>query len=204
MLYLFSWGLFKIILKTFFRLRCIGTENIPKKGGAILAPNHISYFDPPVVGMGTIRQTHYMAKEELFKPRLLGAWMRGVGAFPVRRGTADRKSIRQAIEFLEKGEIVCIFPEGTRSPDGKLQKAELGIGLIAMKSRAPILPMAIIDTDKVLPPDSKKFHLYPIKVVYGAPMTFPDLYDAEDSRGAMEEIGRRVMAAIADLQSKNA
>lgn len=202
MLYLLSWGLFNFILKVFFRLKCIGTENIPKSGAVILAPNHISYFDPPVVGMGTSRQTHYMAKEELFKPKLQGAWMRSIGVFPVRRGTADRKSIRQALDLLEKGKIVCIFPEGTRSPDGKLQEPELGIGLLAMKSRAPILPAAVIDTDKVLPPHATKVHIHPIKMVYGVPMTFPDLYDSEDSRGAMEEIGRRVMAAIADLQAK--
>lgn len=203
MLFAISWGFFKTILTIFFRLRCVGTENIPKKGAVILAPNHISYFDPPVVGMGSPRQTHFMAKEELFEPPLLGAWIRGVGGFPVRRGSADRKAIRRALELLGEGKIVCLFPEGTRSPDGKLQEPELGISMIALKSHAAIVPTAIIGTDKVLPAHAKFPRLLPIKIVYGKPLDLSDLYEGEESRQAMEEIGRRTMAAIADLQSKN-
>jgi 1-acyl-sn-glycerol-3-phosphate acyltransferase len=185
------------------RLKVIGAENVPKIGGVIIAPNHISNIDPPAVGMGPSRPVHFMAKEELFHPAIFGAWMRGVGAFPVRRGAGDRKAIRQALDYLEKGEILCLFPEGTRSPDGKLQKAELGIGMFALKSRAPVVPLAIIGTDKVLPNRGKGLHFHQITLAYGRPMTFPDLYELKESRESYEEVGHRVMAAIAELQADN-
>jgi 1-acyl-sn-glycerol-3-phosphate acyltransferase len=180
-------------------LKCVGTENIPETGGVILAPNHISLVDPPAVGCKLKRPVRYMAKEELFKVPILGPWMRAAGTFPVRRGSADRKAIRHAIDLLQSGEVVCIFPEGTRSPDGKLQEPELGIGLIALKSRAPIVPAAVIGSDDVLPAHSKRLHRHPITVVFGKPLTFPDLYEQKESRESMEQIGQAVMAAIADL-----
>lgn len=193
------------VLRLFFRItggvKCVGTENIPDTGGIILAPNHISLMDPPAVGAFLNRQIRYMAKEELFRTPVLGAWMRRVGAFSVRRGTADRKAIRQAVDLLAAGHMVCIFPEGTRSEDGKLQEPELGIGLIALKSRVPVLPAAIIGSDKVLAPHAKRLRRHRITIYYGKPLTFDDLCEGKDSREAMEEIGRRVMAAIADLQS---
>lgn len=183
---------------------CVGVENIPATGGVILAPNHISLADPPAVGCKLSRQVHYMAKEELFKPRLLGALMYAVGSFPVRRGAPDRKALRRAIELLDEGRVVGIFPEGTRSEDGGLQEPELGIGLVALRSRAPIVPVAVIGTDKVMPPHSKRIHRHPMTVIYGKPLTFPDLYDARESRKVLEEVGRRTMAAIADLLSGHA
>ncbi len=200
-LYRFSVAILKVFFCMTGGVKCVGTENIPETGGVILAPNHISFVDPPAVGAFIRRQVQYMAKEELFKTPLLGAWMRGVGSFCVRRGTADRKAIRQAIELLDAGRLICIFPEGTRSEDGKLQEPELGIGLIALKSKAPIVPAAIIGSNKVLAPHSKKIHRHPITIIYGKPLTFSDLYEGKESREAMEEIGRRTMAAIAELQS---
>ena len=201
-MYYLSRAVLRLIFRILGGLTAVGAENIPKTGGVILAPNHISYFDPPAVGCSMSRQVHYMAKEELFRVPILSAWMHSVGSFPVRRGTADRRALKRAIELLNEGKVVCIFPEGTRSPDGKLQDPELGIGLIALKSRAPVVPALVIGTDKALPPDSKRLHFHPIRIIYGRPLTFPDLYEARESRQVLEEVGRRVMAAIADLSSK--
>jgi 1-acyl-sn-glycerol-3-phosphate acyltransferase len=201
------YSISRAICRVFFFMtggvKCVGTENMPESGGVILAPNHISFVDPPAVGMGMKRQLLYMAKEELFKVPIFGWWMRGVQSFPVRRGTADRKAIKQAIDLLDQGGLICIFPEGKRSEDGKLQEPELGIGLIALKSRAPIVPAAIAGSDKVLAPHSTKVRRHPIHIVYGKPLTFPDLYESKESRAAIEEIGRRTMAAIAGLQAIN-
>ncbi len=177
----------------------VGTENIPPTGGVILAPNHRSYADPPVVGCGISRKVHYMAKEELFRVPILGRLIRAVGSFPVRRGTADRAALKQAIRMLEEGRVVCIFPEGTRSTDGKLKEPELGIGLIALKSKAPVVPVAIVGTDEVLSPHSKIPKRHPIRVIYGKPITFDDLYKGNHGREALEEVGKRVMDAIARL-----
>ena len=192
-------------LSVFFRftggVTLIGRENVPKTGGVILAPNHISYVDPPIVGCYLERQVHYMAKEELFRSKLLAAWMRRVGAFPVRRGTADRKALKQAIDLLAQGRVICIFPEGTRSPDGRLQEPELGIGLIALKSRAPIVPVAVIGTDKVLPAHAKRLYRHRVRIVYGRPLTFPHLDQGRETRQSLEEVGRSTMSAISELIS---
>lgn len=182
-------------------LKCVGTENIPEHGGAIITPNHISLADPPAVGCNIPRHARFMSKEELFKPPIVGPWMWAVGNYPVRRGTADRQAIRNSIQMLDDGEVIAIFPEGTRSTDGKLREPELGVGLIAMKSRAPIIPAAIFGTDKVLPAHSKRLYRHPVTVYFGKPLTFPDLYDSKDTREAMEEIGRRIMAAIDELRT---
>ncbi len=196
------------MLRILFRftggVKAINEENIPRGVGVIVAPNHVSFADPPTVAIGVSRHVHFMAKKELFDAPILGPILYNAGSFPVRRGTADRKAIKRAIELLDGGKVVGIFPEGTRGVNGKLLEPELGIGLIALKSRAPVVPSAIIGSDKTLPPHAKRLHFQPIKIVFGTPMTFPDLYESTDSRAAMEEIGRRIMAAIAELLSQNA
>ena len=202
MFYRLSCAILRVVFRMFGGVTCAGLENIPAAGGVILAANHISHVDPPVVGIYVSRQVHYMAKEELFRVPMLGAWMRKVGAFPVRRGTADRKALTRAIEMLKEGKLICIFPEGTRSPDGKLHEPELGIGMIALKSRAPVVPAAVVGSNKVLPPGGKRLYRNPIRIYYGKPLVFEDLYDSADTRRAYEEIGRRIMAAIAELLSR--
>ncbi|MEN6372834.1 MAG: lysophospholipid acyltransferase family protein [Armatimonadota bacterium] len=200
MLYWIGWSLFRFILITFGRWRVSGQENVPMEGAVILAPNHVSYADPPAAGCGIFRQVHYMAKIELFKIPILGALIRGVGTFPVKQNTADRAAIRQALELLGKGKVVCIFPEGARSLDGKLMKAQAGLGMIALKSKAPVVPVALIGTDKLLPRHSPFIHFARVKIRYGKPMTFDELYDRGMDREAIEQVGDRVMAAIAEMQ----
>jgi 1-acyl-sn-glycerol-3-phosphate acyltransferase len=202
MTYYASREILRLFLKLVGRLRVVGADNVPKSGGVILAPNHISDLDPPTAGMGTSRLVHFMAKEELFHSRFMATWMRSVGTFPVRRGSADRRAIKQVLDYLEHGEVVCVFPEGTRSPDGKLQHAELGIGMFALKSRAAVVPVAITGTNKVFPPHGKRLHFRQITVEYGKPLTFPDLYDLKESRESYGEVGRRVISAIAEMQSE--
>lgn len=202
MLYHFSRRLLRVFLTIFGRLKSEGLQNVPKSGPVILAPNHISYLDPPAVGAALMRVVHYMAKEELFESKFLNAWMRAIGTFPVKRGSADRKAIKQALDYLAQGEVICVFPEGKRSEDGKLGEPEMGLGMFAIKSRAPVVPVAVIGTDKVLPAHAKFFHFHPVKIIYGKPLTFPDLYESKDSRQAMEEVGRLTMAAIAEMLAK--
>ena len=201
-LYWIGWSLSRAIARFFGRWSVRGAENVPKTGGFILAPNHISYLDPPVAAGAIFRQVHFMAKEELFKARVLGFILRSSGTFPVRRGTADRSAIRKAIGLLQAGKVVGIFPEGTRSEDGNLQQPEQGLGLLVLKAKVPVLPMAIVGTDRVLRRGSVVLHFGKIKVNIGKPLDFSDLYDRENERAAIEEIGRRTMAAIAELKSQ--
>jgi 1-acyl-sn-glycerol-3-phosphate acyltransferase len=202
MLYWIGCAIFKLLFCATGGISVTGTENIPKSGGVIFAPNHISFTDPPVVGCCCPgRQVHFMAKEELFKPPILGAMIRGVGTFPVRRGSADRRALKHAIGLLQSGKVVCIFPEGTRSLDGKLGKAVAGIGLIALKSKAPVVPVAITGTDGVLPPHAKRLYRKHIKVSFGKPLFFTDLYESADSREAVKEVGSRIMEAVSILRN---
>lgn len=200
MLYWIGWSLFRAILIIFGRCKYVGQESFPKKGSVILAPNHVSYADPPTAGCGLSRKVRFMAKTELFHVPVIGYLIRKVGAFPVKQNTADRAALKRAIELLGKGEVVCIFPEGRRSPDGNLMEAQPGFGMIALKSKAPVVPVALIGTDKLLPRHSIFIHFARVKVIYGEPMTFDDLYDQGMGREAIEEVGKRVIAAIAKLR----
>lgn len=203
MLFWIGWHLSRLVLAIFGRCRYIDPDNVPKTGAVIIAPNHVSYLDPPTAGSGYRRVTHFMAKQELFKIPVLGWLIKAVGSFPVKQHSADRNALRTALELLSKGEVVCIFPEGTRSLDGKLLPAQAGIGMIAIKSRAPVVPVALIGTERVLPPHSFFFHFSRVTVVYGRPMTFDDLYNRGLEREAVEEVGRRIMSAIASLLEKH-
>jgi 1-acyl-sn-glycerol-3-phosphate acyltransferase len=143
-------ALFRFVFIVFFRWRIVGIENIPVGGAAIIAANHISNWDPPLIGTAIPRQMHFMAKEELFKNAVLKSIISTLGAFPVKRGAADRNAIRTAINLLEGGNILGLFPEGTRSKNGMLGEPEQGLAMIAIKTGAPVIPTAIIGTNKVL------------------------------------------------------
>ncbi|MCL5773900.1 MAG: 1-acyl-sn-glycerol-3-phosphate acyltransferase [Firmicutes bacterium] len=132
-----------MVLKIFWRLEVEGAENLPQEGGVLIASNHSSYLDPPVMGASFERQVHFMAKKELFKVPVLGFCISRMGNFPVARGTADRSAIRKAIEYLSSGEVVGIFPQGTRSKSGTMKDAEIGAAMLAAKAGVPILPMGI-------------------------------------------------------------
>lgn len=200
MLYWIGWSLFRVILTIFGRCKFTGKENVPAKGPVILAPNHVSFADPPTAGCGITRKVRFMAKIELFQIPVIGYLIGKVGAFPVKQNTADRAALKRAIELLREGEVVCIFPEGGRSHDGNLMEAQPGLGMIALKSKAPVVPVALIGTEKLLPTHSIFVHFARVKVIYGKPMTFNDLYDQGMGREAIEEVGKRVMSAIAELR----
>jgi 1-acyl-sn-glycerol-3-phosphate acyltransferase len=160
MLYTIGKILFSIIFSLLFKWEITGAENIPDKGPLIICSNHISWWDPPLVGCSIKRRIYFMAKEELFKNPLLGYVLKAVGAFPIKRGEADRKAIKKSLEILEQAKVLGIFPEGTRSKTGELQKPEPGVALIALKSNAQILPVAIKGPYKLFKP---------VKVIVGKP-----------------------------------
>lgn len=177
--------------KTFFRFKVIGIENIPHTGGAVIAANHISLWDPPVVGAALQRPINFMAKEELFVGPL-GWIIKIMKAFPVKRGAADRAAIRNAINLLKNGELLGLFPEGTRSKNGELGKPEAGIGMIVLKAGVPIIPTAIIGTNQV----GKGCLLPQFVIKYGKPIY---ISNEKDSRESMENIGQIIMQEISCL-----
>ncbi len=142
-LYWFCWIVLRFYFFLLLRLRLHGLENVPRQGSFVLCSNHISWLDPLMLGAAVPRQLFYMTKAEAFATPAAAMILRTVGAFPVRRHTADRKALRRALDLLEGGRIVAVFPEGTRSRDGRLGHAEPGAALLAAWSGAEIVPVAI-------------------------------------------------------------
>jgi len=188
--------LFYAFFKLFFRLEIIGANNLPRKGGVIIAANHVSLWDPPVLGTaiaGVRQPIHFMAKQELFSPKFFGYILKKLYTFPVRRGMADRNAIRTAIGLLEAGKVVALFPEGTRSKTGKLGPAQPGVAMIALKAGVPIVPAAIVGTNRIGKPP---FWLPKLRVIFGQPITIPA---GEADKNTIETVSQQTMAAIAAL-----
>ncbi|KUK36744.1 MAG: 1-acyl-sn-glycerol-3-phosphate acyltransferase PlsC [Thermacetogenium phaeum] len=149
MFYRLCRGLFRILFTCLCRWEIEGLQNVPEKGPVLIIANHISNWDPIVVGSALKRQVHFMAKKELFKIPVLSLIIKALGAFPVDRQRVDRAAIRRALELLENGKVVCIFPEGTRSKSGELLAPNSGAAYLALKSGAPVCPVALLGTDRI-------------------------------------------------------
>jgi 1-acyl-sn-glycerol-3-phosphate acyltransferase len=174
------------------RIRLIGRYNVPSEGAVILAANHLSWTDIPLVPLHFRRKVVYMAKEEYFKGKI--AWLvRFLGAFPVKRGEGDRQALRAAEEQLKKGNILVIFPEGTRSRTRTLAKAHAGMGMIALRSGVPVVPVAIWGSENAL----KKLGA-PVTISYGEPMILKPKGN-KITREDIDEATDKVMRKIAEM-----
>ena len=189
MWYRFVQLLFSILFRIIYRLRVIGRENIPGKGPVVIACNHVSLLDPPMVGTASSRPVHFMAKSELFVPV----------AFPVHRGAGDAHAIRTALTILKHQEVLGIFPEGHRSRDGKLGKAQPGALAIALKGKAEVVPACILGSDL-----KRRKSFWPrITVVFGKPMK---LENEQGNKLKVEELSEELMReiqALMDAHSEN-
>jgi len=167
-------------------------ENLPQDQGFVLAANHTSNFDPWPLGLPLWprRQLRFMAKSELFNP-ILAPILRAGGAFRVRRGEGDVEAMRTAVELVQSGEIVVMFPEGTRQKKGLLKRPHTGAARIALTSRAPLVPAAIAGADRLL-------RLGPLRVAYGEPLDLSE-YDGVDHKRAAELATEQLMARIEEL-----
>ena len=179
----------------FLRTKVIGAENIPSDGAFILAANHMTNWDPPFLGTFISREVCFMGKEELFKNPVMAAVCRGLHVFPVKRGAADKTAIKTALKILKNGDCLGIFPEGTRSKTGKIGKAESGVSLIAAMAKVPIIPAAIVNTEKIFSAE-KKFPR--LAVVYGKPIYFDG--NTKDKEH-LANFAQFVMAEVAKLKS---
>lgn len=166
-------ALFRVCFKIIFRCKAEGAENIPQDGGVIIAPNHISAWDPPLTGSMMKRPLNFMAKQELFDVPVLGFLIKRTNAFPVKRGKQDMGAMRNAFSLLENGNALLMFPEGTRSKSGELGKARAGVGMVACHAQAPIVPVRIENTNSI-------FKLKKIKIKFGSPIYPPKEFSKED------------------------
>src|SRR3954466_2979896 len=160
----------------YWRLSRLGREHIPESGPIIFVANHRSFVDPFMIGLCCRRPVYYVAKQELFTNRLFGWFISSLGAFPVRRGAADADMVQTAKAFLERGDPVLIFPEGTRIRPGALGKPKRGVGRLALETGAPVVPLAIIGTEAI----RKGWRIRPkkVRVRIGSPLRFPHVESA--------------------------
>lgn len=204
LLYRLIRGVLRGLLRGPFRLRIDGAEHIPARGPAILAPNHRSLVDHFVIGAITRRQVRFMGKEELFASRLGSRLLTALGAFPVRRGRPDRQSLRMALDALRRGELLGLYPEGTRDPGHRFQEIEEGLAYVALKAGAPIVPVAISGTDRVFPRDARLPRLVRIRVRCGEPFVLggpvEGLLKRSRVKEATHEALRRLRAVMDALE----
>jgi len=187
-LYPFARSVVAGILKPTFRIKVEGLEHFPKEGGVLLCTNHISNLDPPVVGVTAPRKVLFMAKDELFQVPVLKQLLNNFGTFPVKRGGGDREALRAGLKVLKEGNVLGLFPEGTRSKDGKLGKGMPGAGFFALRSTAAVVPCAIIGPYK---------SFSTLRVVYGKPINMEEYREKKISTEEMtsiimEEIGKLI------------
>lgn len=198
-IYRAGYTLSKLVAKLGFRLRTYGQDNLIEDGPAILASNHASYLDPPLVGISCRKDVYFLARKSLFERPVIGPLLAQLNTVPVDRDRGDVAAIRAMIKLLKSGNRVLVFPEGTRSKDGNLQPARAGVGLLIAKSLAPVVPVRVFGSFAALP-RSGGIRFVPISVVIGKPLFFTKQDLGDDERAAYQVLSNRVMAAIAALE----
>lgn len=201
-LYAFGRAMFRFFYWAMGGLEWVHEERVPKTGGLIVAPNHVSFADPPATGSATSRPVYFMAKAEMFRKPLFAFILRKVGAFPVERGTVDTNAIRQALGLLSEGRAVMIFPEGTRGDGKTLGEPSQGVALLAKRSGAAVTPVGIVGTEVLFPKGAKRLRRSRLSIIWGEPFTYEEVCDGmSDKEGRDhfgEELMRRIQALIAE------
>lgn len=190
--HLFKWSIVSPILHTYFRGRIRGAENVPLKGRLLVVSNHASDFDPLLLSCCVNRPVAYMAKEELFQVPVLKQAIRAYGAYPVKRGSADRSAMKAAIASIESGWATGVFLDGTRTLDGRIADPKLGAAWIAAKTQSPLLPVSLWGTHTIFHKGSAIPHPAPITVRIGALVAPP----ASSDRSELEAITQRCASEI--------
>lgn len=192
---MYAWVRYPVkwLYKIFYDFHIEGIENIPQDRPVVLASNHRSYADPVILTMPMKLPVSYMAKEELFHNKLFGWFIRKLGAFPVTRGAGDMSVIDDSINILRSGRNLVIFPEGTRSKDGKVGKGKTGVAMIAAKSGADVVPCGIVFEGEKLHFRSK------LTLRFGKPIKAEELAVEGSSPRELKEVKKRIMGAITEL-----
>jgi len=196
-LYKWSWLFLNLLLKTLFGFRVQGQEMVPTDGAVIVASNHISLLDPPVVGAAIPREAHFLAKKELFENRLLSWVIKTYNTVPVSRGRPDRAALRRIAELLRQGQAVLLFPEGTRGPGDTLLSGKLGVGKLAVEGQVPIVPAYIFASNSLRQTLFRKRRL---TVSFGSPISRSWIGTLGRDKSAYRRVVQEVMQRIGALQ----
>jgi 1-acyl-sn-glycerol-3-phosphate acyltransferase len=196
-------------LRAVFRPEVQGAHNVPRTGGVIIAGNHVSFADEVFTPLAARRQVFYLAKAEYFdtpgpRGRAMAAVFEGLGQVPVHREVARSAaaSVELCVDLLRQGRAFGIYPEGTRSRDGRLYKFRTGVARIALRTGAPVVPVGLVGTDDVLPPGSKRWRRQPVAVRFGAPMDFSGRPEDERSARKLREITEEIRHAVQALSGQ--
>jgi 1-acyl-sn-glycerol-3-phosphate acyltransferase len=210
----FYWFLKRIVLgpvlRLIFRPYVIGLENVPEDGGAILASNHLSFSDSVFLPLVVERRVTFLAKADYFtgrglKGRLTAGFFKGIGQLPVDRsgGQASEAALNAGLRVLRRGGILGIYPEGTRSPDGRLYRGKTGVARMSLEAAVPVLPVAMIDTEKIQPPGRKRPTLgIRVGINIGKPLDFSRYEGMEGDRFVLRSITDEVMYELMELSGQ--
>lgn len=192
---LFKWSVVSPVFQGYLRGRVYGAEKVPQAGPLVVVSNHASDFDPPILSCCVRRPVAYMAKEELFRVPLLKQGIELYGAYPVKRGSADRSAIRAALNCLSEGWAIGLFLQGTRTPDARITEPKLGAMMIAAKAQVPILPVSLWGTEAIFKKDSPIPRPVPVTVRIGDIIAPP----SSTKRGELEAVTQQCTEAIHTL-----
>jgi 1-acyl-sn-glycerol-3-phosphate acyltransferase len=198
--YWLGYHLSRLFAKLFYGFRIIHRERVIQTGPVILATNHQSFLDPPLAGNAADRAIFFLAKKSLMDVPILGWLLPKLNVIPVNLEGGDRSALKALIRVLSAGDCALVFPEGTRTPDGNLQPAEPGLGLIIAKTRAPVVPMRIFGAYDVWPIHGKLRLSGKITIVVGEPIYFSDVDFSGHGKDLYGRLSQRVMDAIAAIQ----
>jgi 1-acyl-sn-glycerol-3-phosphate acyltransferase len=205
-LYRVCRAILTLVFRIYFRLRIAGAAEVPAEGPVILAANHASFLDPPMIGVGVTRMCHYLARASLFRFPGFGWWLRAVGVVPVERGGGGSAGLKTILGRLRLGNAILLFPEGTRTADGRFLAVQAGIGLMVLKSGAPVVPVRVMGSFEAW----GRHHVWPrprpVSIRFGPALRFePQLAEAqtcpkERLKELYQEVAEKVMAAIGALE----
>lgn len=197
------------IIKTAFRPWMVGHENIPKTGGVILASNHLSFIDSVFLPLMTERRITFLAKSDYYTTRGLKGWfsrtfLTAVGMLPIDRsgGKASEASLQTGLGVLARGEVLGIYPEGTRSPDGRLYRGRTGVARMILEGHVAVVPVAMIDTEKVMPIGSKIPHVQRVGIIIGKPLDFSRFEGMEGDRFILRSVTDEIMYELDRLSEQ--
>ncbi|MFW3170139.1 lysophospholipid acyltransferase family protein [Geodermatophilus sp. CPCC 206100] len=209
MLYLVVRFLLRPLFRIVLRMHVAGRQNVPATGPVILASNHLSFIDSMVIPLSAPRRVHYLAKAEYFTGRGIGGWLTktlftALGAMPVERQThrAAQEALDTALGVLRQDEGFGIYPEGTRSRDGRLARGKTGVAWLALTADCPVVPVAVAGTDRVQPVDSRWPRPHRVSVTFGPPLTFPEHRGMAGNGRARRAVTDQIMEAIAELSGQ--
>jgi 1-acyl-sn-glycerol-3-phosphate acyltransferase len=190
-------GMSRLVYQMFFRGDVAGIENLPRKGGYIVAVNHASLLDPPIVGLFLQNQVSFFARNTLWKPGVAAWWLDAVGTIPVDRdGGTSLDAIKRVLRSLSHGRAIIVFPEGTRSQDGALQAPRPGVGFIACKAQVPVVPARIFGSFEAFGRTGGLRLGSPVSVTYGSPLAPSDFDHPADGKERYARTAERIMDAI--------